>query len=989
MGAMNLRLLALLLSLALPVFAQDDELPPDEVADLVDRYVERGYESLREGNYEEARLRFLKALKREPANKQARLGVVTTHMRIGAYDKAEAELNTLLQHHAGDRDALVRFAALDMRRGRLSAVRARAREVIEKSPGEGPDLAGLEARALLAEALARNGKRDEARTTLDFFLDYYEARLPDYARARADVETIRFKPAQARPLAIEMTLVARALRNYVQLSPLDNDFAQNAYDLLNVVKDLDPDYWEGYIERVRVTRIDRESSIAKAHKIEKIVTRRNPELADLYVEVAKSVLGGWNQSEARDLAETALKINPKQTDARAIIARALLEDNQYADATEQMDAGLAVDPNHRALLSLKATLALLIGNKDEFEAGMKRVLAVDPTYGEGFHLAGLVVASRQRRYDIAADLVRRGLVLDPLNFDAHTTLGVFLANQGRAKEAIESLEKSKKLIPYSHPIRNNFIKVLDYVTRTMTEIRTRDFVMRFDPGEFPILSRFLPDLLESCWDDMVKRYDFTPRKPVLVETFRHADDFSVRTLGLPGIPALGACFGGLITLDSPQALKPGAFLWASTARHEFAHVISLQLSHGQVPRWFTEGLSVLEEKPLDTGWGMDENFERQVYDAYATGTLPKVRTFDAMFRSSRVAYAYYVGGLMLEFLQENSGEAGIVKALRLFGEDRSLPTVFEKAFGLKLDDFDDKFSEFIGKRVAHYRLVPNYGLVATDLRKRVLKNPKDGEALIRLAWAYYYRRKYVDAAAFHDRARKVLGNDNKLVLLLQAHLTRRADRPDEARALYEKFFAAGGEDFEARMIMASYFAREGEPSEEKFVDALQKAKAAWPVQAHGNSPYALLRRHYMTKGLADLALKELEAQARILSKGIRLRLQLAREYLDRQRPDDAIHVLEEALRITLFDPNIHRPLVELYRGVGKTKKAIRSARCVVALLNEKSTEVEVASSWLDLAEVLLDDGQTEEAKGALERAAEQDAPAVAGRLEAVKKRLGQ
>ena len=49
------RLLLLLLALSFvpALFAQDDELPPDEVADLVDRYVERGIESLREGSYVE------------------------------------------------------------------------------------------------------------------------------------------------------------------------------------------------------------------------------------------------------------------------------------------------------------------------------------------------------------------------------------------------------------------------------------------------------------------------------------------------------------------------------------------------------------------------------------------------------------------------------------------------------------------------------------------------------------------------------------------------------------------------------------------------------------------------------------------------------------------------------------------------------------------------------------------------------------------------
>ena len=40
--------------------------------------------------------------------------------------------------------------------------------------------------------------------------------------------------------------------------------------------------------------------------------------------------------------------------------------------------------------------------------------------------------------------------------------------------------------------------------------------------------------------------------------FPKHDDFAVRTIGLPGfIGALGACFGRVVTLDSPNARDPG------------------------------------------------------------------------------------------------------------------------------------------------------------------------------------------------------------------------------------------------------------------------------------------------------------------------------------------------------------------------------------------------------------------------------------------------
>ena len=86
--------------------------------------------------------------------------------------------------------------------------------------------------------------------------------------------------------------------------------------------------------------------------------------------------------------------------------------------------------------------------------------------------------------------------------------------------------------------------------------------------------------------------------------FPKHDDFAVRTVGLPGmIGALGACFGRVVTLDSPKARPPGDFNWAPTLWHELAHVITLQLSKQRVPRWLTEGHLDLRREAGIAGMG--------------------------------------------------------------------------------------------------------------------------------------------------------------------------------------------------------------------------------------------------------------------------------------------------------------------------------------------------------------------------------------------------
>ncbi|MGH7162437.1 MAG: tetratricopeptide repeat protein, partial [Planctomycetota bacterium] len=106
-------LLPVLLLLAVAAPAQDEDLPPDEAEDLVQLYVERGEESLRDGDYDEARLRFQKALRRDPAHRGARLGIAACFRAVGGYEEAEAQIRELLARTPGDREARVTQAELD------------------------------------------------------------------------------------------------------------------------------------------------------------------------------------------------------------------------------------------------------------------------------------------------------------------------------------------------------------------------------------------------------------------------------------------------------------------------------------------------------------------------------------------------------------------------------------------------------------------------------------------------------------------------------------------------------------------------------------------------------------------------------------------------------------------------------------------------------------------------------------------------------------
>ena len=164
------------------------------------------------------------------------------------------------------------------------------------------------------------------------------------------------------------------------------------------------------------------------------------------------------------------------------------------------------------------------------------------------------------------------------------------------------LFRSFDIDPYN-VVTFNSLKMLDSLDVFET-VSDGDLIVKLNKDEAPVLKDYVIPLAHRALETMAAKYEFTPKGPILIEMFPKHDDFAVRTLGLPGmIGALGACFGRVVTLDSPRARQPpGDFLWEATLWHELGHVITLQMSNQRVPRWLTEGISEWEETQARRDW---------------------------------------------------------------------------------------------------------------------------------------------------------------------------------------------------------------------------------------------------------------------------------------------------------------------------------------------------------------------------------------------------
>ncbi len=186
--------------------------------------------------------------------------------------------------------------------------------------------------------------------------------------------------------------------------------------------------------------------------------------------------------------------------------------------------------------------------------------------------------------------------------------------------------------------------------------------------------------------------------PVRVEVYPDHEDFAVRTLGMPGLGALGVTFVGKtlgydIAMDSPSGRPPGQFHWASTLWHEMSHVFTLTMTDSHVPRWFTEGLAVHEETAASPEWG--DRLGPDEISAIKNHQLLSISELDRGFvhptAPAQVVVSYFQAGRICDYINNKWGWDTLLAMLHDFSGDVNTPDVIRKELKIEPDAFDKEF----------------------------------------------------------------------------------------------------------------------------------------------------------------------------------------------------------------------------------------------------------------------------------------------------------
>ncbi len=587
------------------------------------------------------------------------------------------------------------------------------------------------------------------------------------------------------------------------------------------------------------------------------VFKINPNDPDAHAAMAAVITEtSYDLQAVRHHLDAALAVNPKH--ARAIKVRAELDidSNRWDDAKKNLDAVLAIDPQDVEAIALRATIAWLRDDTAGYEAEKKRAFAVNPAYAELYRIVSRS-AVREHRYVQAIELEKEAVKLKPDFYEAMAGAGLGYLRMGMEKEGLEWLDKSWAGDQYNIRAYNTRHLFKDTIPKEYAIGTTQNFRIRYHKEEQPVLSRYLEPTMERAFNDMVKRYGFTPKTPVTLELYADRNDYGIRTVGLPDIAALGVCFGQVITAMSPAT---GDINWGMVLWHELGHVFAIQLSNSRVPRWFTEGLSEYETLIARPDWRRENDTD--LYTAYANGSLPSIGDLNGEFMQpdqNAVVVAYFQSAVTIEYLAATYGFPKIVEALKLFGQGKESTEVLRLITGKTIAQLDTDFHKFLDIRLAAYKgsfALPKRGFDdMTKLEIAADAAPKDARAKANIALGYYYAGD-ADKAEAAAEAALALDPKQPFARYIQAEVQMHAGDAAKAKATYEGLVADGHDSYDIRTRLAQIAQQEG--ALDVVVKQLCAAKKLDPERSY---PYEELAKIYKKQGQMKQALAELEHYA--------------------------------------------------------------------------------------------------------------------------------
>jgi tetratricopeptide (TPR) repeat protein len=579
---------------------------------------------------------------------------------------------------------------------------------------------------LLARAESARGEYVKAMLRLKKRL----AREPADFKARKLIVELARKTGDLREVAIQRRLMLNIIRSEQAKSidillaaavALEKRSPSIALQLAEEAVQLSPDTPGPHIEAGKIC-LDN-FAWPKATRHFKAALAKNPKNPDALLGMAWLAFYNGDINGTLRNARTALETNPNLVKALITIANAKIVINELKKAKRPLEKAETVNPNDPELLATLAAYYDTIGDKAKRDEHLERAKKINPYDPEPLNTVA-DLAQAKNKPEHAAKWARKAIETAPSDWRGHYLLGTSLVRLGEEKAGYDEIETSFELNPFNI-FAYNILQALDqdFKRHRFEKFVTEHFVVKIPKEDANTIWPEMESLVEKTYARITEKYGFEPKGPkehdgkILVVITPDHESFSARTIGLPGIQASGVCFGQVLLMPSPRqyCLGKGPGLdWKSVFEHEFNHIETVQQSEYNIPRWFTEGLSVWEERDTHPTWAtfLAKSLKRR-------GALLTLEKFDSGFilpsYPLEVAVSYYQAGLACQHISEKYGFDKIIDMIKLAAEGKTTAEFAEKALGKPIGEINAELDKL-------YTRTMEKRLLATDNARKKLEN---------------------------------------------------------------------------------------------------------------------------------------------------------------------------------------------------------------------------------------------------------------------------
>ena len=497
-----------------------------------------------------------------------------------------------------------------------------------------------------------------------------------------------------------------------------------------------------------------------------MVLERDPWNPEALAKLGWVALDRFALAEATRTSEEALQVNPENADAHAVLAWiALIEGDRQEARAHIVDHVVNVNPAHHGGQIVLAALAIFDRDDKAYAKARDAVLAFNPQDGRFYsQLSDLL--GYLHLYPEADRVLEEGAAKLPSDPYVQGALGLSKIRLGDEVAGREALDKAWKKDKYNARTLNVRELYSQAIEPHYAEQQKGDLTLRLPADQQDLVAPGYIEAISAARKALYTGYG-VKITPLRIEMYAEPDDFSIRTVGVPSLGAVGVCFGPVITAIGPYM---GTHNFNQVIWHEIAHSYAIELSAGRVPRWFTEGLSEWESEVADPSWARES--AELLYEARRHDKLRKLSELELAFLRAEsplmMEVAYSTAAWAMRYLGETYGRPKIVELLKGYATGKSTDELFKQILGKDLLTVEAEFSKWFDAELD---------------------------------------RKLSGWRPSQDQAQ---AKDPRLVAFQDALELAGAGKHDEAKAKLEKLAAGDGDGFHVRMTLAMVLTKLGD-----------------------------------------------------------------------------------------------------------------------------------------------------------------------------------